>query len=81
MLRNTQKEIERDSSLTGDVYMMKAKLRSLQEQLENSDNKISALRNEVSMQRIHNWRAHRRIFHDINKNAVLLTDKLSWFHS
>ena len=62
MLRNTQKEIERDSSLTGDVYMMKAKLRSLQEQLENSDNKISALRNEVRREFATLCHACRKIF-------------------
>lgn len=47
MLRNTQKEIKRDSNLSGDVFTMKAKLRSLQEQVESGENKISALRNEV----------------------------------
>ena len=62
MLRNTQKEIKRDSSLTGDVYMMKAKLRSLQEQLENSDNKISALRNEVRRELATFCHACRKIF-------------------
>lgn len=49
MLRSTQKEIERDTNLSGDVFTMKAKLKSLQEQVDNSDKKISALRNEVRL--------------------------------
>ena len=47
MLRNGQKEIERESNLSGDLYTMRTKLKMLQDQLDASEKKIRQLRDEV----------------------------------
>ncbi|XP_067928454.1 golgin subfamily A member 4-like [Watersipora subatra] len=47
MLRNKEKEIERESSLSGDKYTMKTKLRTLQDQVDFGEKKIVELREEI----------------------------------
>lgn len=47
MLRNSQREIEREASLSGDIYTMRTKLRSLQDQVDNGEKKVATLRDEV----------------------------------
>lgn len=51
MLRNCQKEIERESNLSGDVYAMRSKLKALQDQVDAGERTISSLREEVNIVR------------------------------
>lgn len=47
MLRNGQKEVERDSNLSGDMYTMKTKLKALQDEVDAGEKTICSLREEV----------------------------------
>jgi len=47
MLRNQLREIEKESSLSGDVYTLRTKLKAMQQEVEAGQKKISTLRNDV----------------------------------